>query len=202
MPQDIGDARDTGKYTAIQCKFFDPSTDKDGYQRFTYPDSRRSLVEPKPLRQRRSITIPLLVPESDPPKHLLNLVHATHEESTNSKRRKPQPIKHAQTYPYKSKAWRDAYGMRNLVETSNNLLKLASEEDLGNARKRSGRGFAFTYLASALASASSNLKRMVTFFEAEAKRASEPAQRTSRRTDEHGEPLRQPNAPGKASPPH
>ncbi len=41
--------------------------------------------------------------------------------------------------------------MRSLVESSNKTLKGKNKEDLANVSKRSGRGFAFNYLISALA---------------------------------------------------
>jgi hypothetical protein len=63
-------------------------------------------------------------------------------------------VKHIQTLPYLSQEWRSTYGMRNLVESSNNLLKLPTAEDMANAV------------------VSSNLNRIVTFFTTEAKRAS------------------------------
>ena len=81
-------------------------------------------------------------------------------------------MKHIQTLPYLSQEWRSTYGMRNLVESSNNLLKLPTAEDMANAGKRSGRGFTFNYLAMAIAVVSSSLNRIVTFFVSEAKRAS------------------------------
>ena len=80
--------------------------------------------------------------------------------------------------------------MRSLVEASNNLVELASAEDLGNARKRSGRNsFAFQYLAATLAVASSNIRRIITFFENEAKRSDAPKTRTRRRKDERDQAL-------------
>ena len=79
--------------------------------------------------------------------------------------------------------------MRSLVEASNNLVKLASAEDLGNARKRSGRSFAFQYLAATLAVVSSNIRRIITFFENEAKRSDAPKTRTRRRKDERDQAL-------------
>jgi hypothetical protein len=93
------------------------------------------------------------------------------EDTGPKKSNKAQPIKFLQRFPYRSEIWARHYGMRNLVEPSNNHMMLSSAEDIGNRRKRSGRGFAFRYLAMALAAVSSNLRRIVTFFEGEAQRA-------------------------------
>lgn len=103
--------------------------------------------------------------------------------------RKLQPLKFAQKFPGKSLVWQKWYGMRSLVEASNNLLKLSSAEDIGNKKKRSGRGFAFHYLAATLAAASSNIRRIVTFFEDEAKRSTPDRIRERRRKDAQGVPL-------------
>jgi hypothetical protein len=59
-------------------------------------------------------------------------------------------------------------GMRSLVESSNKTLKEGNFEDLNNIGKRSGRGFAFQYLAATLAAVSSNLRKISQFFIAEA----------------------------------
>ncbi|WP_134454308.1 hypothetical protein [Cryobacterium adonitolivorans] len=58
----------------------------------------------------------------------------------------------------------------------------SSAEDIGNRRKRSGRGFAFHYLAMALTAVSANLRRIVTFFEAEGQSA--PGETTKFRSNE------------------
>lgn len=60
--------------------------------------------------------------------------------------------------------------MRNLVESSNNLLKTDAHGDIGNSKKRSGRGNAALYLTFTFAVVTSNLKRIATFFKAEALR--------------------------------
>jgi hypothetical protein len=62
---------------------------------------------------------------------------------------------------------------------------------MANAGKRSGRGFTFNYLAMTIAIVSSNLNRVVTFFIAEAKRAStdQAQHRARRRKNEYGTPL-------------
>lgn len=123
----------------------------DGSQRFTYPDG----YAPKSTDiggGHRTITIPALLPEA--------------EQRTNA--RKTEPLKYTQKFQYKSEEWRGNYGMRSLVESSFNHLKQHNGEDLGEARKRSGRGHAFQYIASTLAVVSSNIRRIISFFEDEA----------------------------------
>lgn len=100
-----------------------------------------------------------------------------------------QPVKKHQKFPHESETWRAHYGMRSLVELSNKLIKDANAEDLGNKGKRSGRSFAFHHLASALAAASSNIRRIIRFSKEESKRIATNPTRTRRRTDVHGEPL-------------
>ena len=84
--------------------------------------------------------------------------------------------------------------MRSLVEASNFLLKTAPHGDIQNPAKRSGRGYAATYLALAFAVVASNLRRIATFFVAEAERmeAATKKQRVRRRKDELGKPLAKP----------
>ena len=149
--------------------------DADGYQRFTYPVAENDLTG-RANTSRKSITVPPLIPQGD-------------SKITD----KPQPIKFQQKFTHESETWTAYYGMRSLVEASNNLVKLASAEDLGNPKKRSGRGFAFHYLASALAVVSSNLRRIITFFESEAARTRKPIKRIRRRKNEHGEALARSN---------
>ncbi len=146
--------------------------DADGFQRFSYPPASTDLTGAA-RNKRTSITVPLLIPEGD----------------SKSKKPKPQPIKSLQKYAHESRIWTSWYGMRSLVEASNNLVKLASAENLGDPKKRSGRGFAFHYLASTLAVVSSNIRRIITFFEAEAKRSEAHTIRARRRKNERGEAL-------------
>jgi hypothetical protein len=156
--------------------------DADGYQRFTYPDPKTYVaIDPitkktvKPST-RTSITIPLLVPEG--------------ENSGKSKSdKKGQPVKHIQKFAHGLEEWRRHYGMRSLVESSNKLMKDASAEDLGNSTKRSGRGFAFNYLASALAAVSSNLRRLRAFFVKDAVRSGGKLTRLRRRKNAAGAAL-------------
>ncbi|MBC7593633.1 MAG: hypothetical protein H7288_06815 [Kineosporiaceae bacterium] len=145
--------------------------DADGYQRFSYPAAASDLTGTA-RNTRSSITVPLLIP------------NGTAKSLTKS-----QPIKYLQKFTHESETWAAHYGMRSLVEASNNLVKLASAEDLGNPKKRSGRGFASHYLASTLAVVSSNIRRIITFFTAEAKRSAEHTGRTRRRKNERGDAL-------------
>jgi hypothetical protein len=148
--------------------------DSDGFQRYSYPDPKTDLTGKAKRSARKSLTIPLLIPEN---------------KSAAKRNDKAQPLKFLQKFPAKSAIWRKWYGMRSLVEASNNLLKLASAEDIGNKKKRSGRGFAFHYLAATLAAASSNIRRIVTFFEDEAARSTPERIRTRRRKDSQGTSL-------------
>jgi hypothetical protein len=75
--------------------------------------------------------------------------------------------------------------MRSLVETSNKLMKYG-DEDLDNSTKRSGRGFAFNYLAAALAAVSSNLRRLRAFFVKDAVRSGGKLTRLRRRKSAAG----------------
>ena len=85
--------------------------------------------------------------------------------------------------------------MRSLVKSSNNLLKTDAHGDIGNPKKRSGRGYAALYLTLTFAVVTSNLKRIATFFKAEAHRIEDAStgsgvkHRTSRRHDALGSPL-------------
>ncbi|MRG60701.1 hypothetical protein GE115_12595 [Agromyces sp. CFH 90414] len=170
--------------------------DRDGAQRFRYPDPERSLVPPRPLSDRASITIPMLVPEIDAPKHLAALVTKPKggTKGNPSERRKPQPIKHVQKYAYQSAEWHRYKGTRSLVEASNRLLKKATKFDIEEPDLRSGRGYAFTYLATALAVVAENLLRIRSFFQADAERQGAPKTRARRRKDPQGNslPRRQP----------
>lgn len=159
--------------------------DKDGYQRFTYPDPLLDLTGHATYKAGASITIPLLIPE---------------ETSPRAKRsEKPQPVKYLQKFSHGTREWRAHYGMRSLVEASNNLLKHPQFEDMANKSKRSGRGYAFNYLAMALSVVSSNVRRIWTFFNAEAAREDKPLTRRRRRQEPSGRPLLPvPDLPDKA----
>jgi hypothetical protein len=122
----------------------------------------------------KTITIPMLIPEGN-------------SKATTSK--KGQPLKYIQKFPWRTETWSGYYGMRSNVEASNNLLKLASAEDIGNPKKRSGRGFVAQYLAAALATVSSNVRRIVTFFRKEAELTATDTNRARRRKGLNGEAL-------------
>jgi hypothetical protein len=72
-------------------------------------------------------------------------------------------VKHLQKFAFKSPEHRKYFGMRSLVESANKTLKSKNFEDLANVSKRSGRGFAFNYLAATLAAVSSNLRKIFDF---------------------------------------
>jgi len=120
--------------------------DADGFQRFTYPLAGTYLaIDPDTLKRVKPITARSL----------------TAPMTTKG-------LKHLQKYPYRSPAWLGHMGMRNLVESSNKTLKDHNFEDLRNIGKRSGRGFAFQYLAATMAAVSSNLRKISQFFLTEA----------------------------------
>jgi len=151
--------------------------DADGFQRFSYPDPARGLTgtaKKMGATAVKTITIPMLIPEGN-------------SKATTSK--KGQPLKYIQKFPWRTETWSGYYGMRSNVEASNNLLKLASAEDIGNPKKRSGRGFVAQYLAAALATVSSNVRRIVTFFRKEAELTATDTNRARRRKGLNGEAL-------------
>jgi hypothetical protein len=146
--------------------------DSEGYQRFLYPSLDGDLTSGA-KNERKTITVPILIPEGH------------HSTSKN----KQQPVKFLQKYTHESEIWVAYYGMRSLVEASNNLLKLASGDNIGDPKRRSGRGFAFHYIAATLAAVSSNIRRIITFFRDEANRSTDIRVRSRRRKDEHGNAL-------------
>ena len=153
--------------------------DKDGFQRFIYPTpgtymaiDRATGKRVKP-RTPASITIPL--------------------EAGAAAERNQDPrlaVKHLQKFAFKSPEHRKYFGMRSLVESANKTLKSKNFEDLSNVSKRSGRGFAFNYLAATLAAVSSNLRKTFDFFVKAAERDSgEKLPRERRRKEATGTPL-------------
>jgi len=146
--------------------------DADGYQRYSYPrpgtyiaydrGSKKMITPSTP----GTITIP--IDAGTPPK---------------GKKRKENPpaVKYRQEFPYMSPEHQAFYGMRSLVESSHKMLKEAGREDIANKRKRSGRGYAFHYLAAALAAASTNLRKIESFFVQDYERSVEPKHRVRRR---------------------
>jgi hypothetical protein len=153
--------------------------DSDGYQRFTYPKpgylavdrATGELVKPKAPS---SITIPLDAGLS----------------KDSKKKNQVMAVKHLQKFAFNGATHRAHKGMRSLVEASNNHLKSKNFEDLGNPDKRSGRGYAFHYLASTLMAVSSNLRRIVAFFVDEATQVHDgPLPRERRRKEATGQRL-------------
>ncbi|TFD74895.1 hypothetical protein E3T54_13175 [Cryobacterium sp. Sr8] len=135
--------------------------DKDGFQRFIYPkpgymayDRATGKRVPNPVT-RATVTIPL------------------DAGSPAEKNKDPRlAVKHLQKFAFKSSEHRQHFGMRSLVESANKTLKSKNFEDLANVSKRSGRGFAFNYLAATLAAVSSNLRKIFDFFVKAAERES------------------------------
>jgi len=150
--------------------------DRDGYQRFTYPTG--SPVPHTPLNGKNSIMVPLMIPET-----------TVKSKEPGVKSRRLQPLKHLQRFAYKSDLWASYYGMRNLVEASNSRFKDSNQEDLGNPKKRSGRGFSSNYLVTALSISSFNLRSIATFILKLRDKAIEKPLRTRRRKDENERPL-------------
>jgi hypothetical protein len=146
--------------------------DADGYQRYSYPrpgtyiaydrGSKRIITPATP----GTITIP--IDAGTPPKG-------------KKRQEAPPAVKYLQEFPYMSPEHQAFYGMRSLVESSHNLLKDGGREDIANPRKRSGRGYAFHYLAAALAAATTNLRKIETFFVQDYERSVEPKHRIRRR---------------------
>ncbi|TQL47393.1 hypothetical protein FB562_0451 [Homoserinimonas aerilata] len=165
--------------------------DKDGFQRFSYPPFDKMLVRPKALPNVTSITVPPVLPETEGIASGTTSRRKPKSEQSKNTRGKSHPVKFAQHLPYESDEWRAWFGMRNLVETSNKLLKTPLHGDIENVNKRSGRGYAATYMTLAFAAVCSNMRRIATFFHSEAERIQRAATltRTRRRRDERGMPL-------------
>lgn len=167
--------------------------DADGFQRFTYPPLDKMLAQPKVLPTKTSITIPPTLPINEEVASGKQSGRKSRTEPSAESHSKRQPIKFGQHLPHKGTEWRRQYGMRSLVESSNNLLKTDSHGDISSTKKRSGRGFAALYLTLTFAVVASNLQRIATFFKAEAHRIEDaragPKHRTRRRRDKLGTPL-------------
>lgn len=155
--------------------------DSDGYQRFSYPRpgtyiavDRGSGKKIRPTTP-RTVTIPIDA-----------------GGASSDRRKSPPPaMKYVQKFPYLSSDHRAHYGMRNLVESHHKTLKDPGREDMDNKAKRSGRGYAFHYLAAALASVSVNLRKIESFFSEEHERASKLHRRARRRKTQTGARLPQ-----------
>lgn len=73
-------------------------------------------------------------------------------------------LKREQYFPWGGPEWVKANGKRNGVESVNANVKRAQYENLGEASLRAVRGNTFTYLVSALALVSENLRKMIGFY--------------------------------------
>ena len=165
--------------------------DKDGHRRFTYPPIEKMLARPISTPTIISITVPPVLPVNEAVAAGAPSGHKPRLRSSENLHPKPQAIKFVQHLPHKGPEWRAYYGMRSLVEGSNNLLKSPAHGNIENTKKRSGRGYAATFLALTFAVVTSNLKRIASFFVAEANRIEQSriTTRTRRRSDERGAPL-------------
>ena len=76
-------------------------------------------------------------------------------------------LKREQHLVWASEQWAKIYGLRNSVESANRSIKRSQYEDLGNADNRQVRGNTFTYLISAIATMSENLRSIIDFFKEE-----------------------------------
>ncbi len=76
-------------------------------------------------------------------------------------------LKREQHLVWASEQWTKIYGLRNAVESANRSIKRSQYEDLGNADNRQVRGNTFTYLISAIATMSENLRSIIDFFKDE-----------------------------------
>lgn len=100
-------------------------------------------------------------------------------------------IKHLNRFPHKSETWREWYGMRSHVESNNQYVKADAETDLGNPEEHRPRGYAYQALNAAMAFAVSNMRRIVSFIEAQAMKVldKKTLRQARRRTDEFGNRL-------------
>lgn len=73
-------------------------------------------------------------------------------------------LKREQHFPWGGPEWCHMNGKRNGVESVNANLKRAQYEDISEASVRAIRGNTFTYLVTALALVSENLRKMISFF--------------------------------------
>jgi hypothetical protein len=76
-------------------------------------------------------------------------------------------LKREQHLVWASEQWAKIYGLRNAVESANRSFKRSQYEDLGNADNRQVRGNTFTYLISAIATMSENMRSIIDFFKHE-----------------------------------
>ena len=80
--------------------------------------------------------------------------------------RAEKALKFGQEYPYKSPKWKAFYGLRNTIESQNAYVKDTATEDIGSPMKRRARGNTFASLAVAVALATANVRKILTFIQA------------------------------------
>ena len=118
--------------------------DRDGYQRFQYPDRRGYIaIDPatgSPLPSSRTA-------------HLVGKITV---------RPGVKLTRSIQKHPWHSEEWFLAYGQRNQVENSNKTLKDVGSGDIENKKRRTGRGIAFHGLTAGFAIAAENIRRIIT----------------------------------------
>ena len=76
-------------------------------------------------------------------------------------------LKREQHFPWGGPDWQEVCGKRNGVESLNANVKRAQFEGVGDASLRAVRGNTFTYLVSAFALVTENLRSMLSFFKRE-----------------------------------
>lgn len=141
--------------------------DADGNQRFTYPTKPYLAFDPVTGR-----------PTKD------------HPTGTVTAGLAKETIKHLQKYPWMSKEWRQVYGQRNQVETSNKNIKGQRWANLGDPAARTGRGYAYTYLCAVMAVFAENIRRIITgISNTHSEKSTTPKERARRRRDSLGDRL-------------
>ena len=76
-------------------------------------------------------------------------------------------LKREQHFPWGGPDWQEVCGKRNGVESLNANVKRAQFEGVGDASLQAVRGNTFTYLVSAFALVTENLRSMLSFFKRE-----------------------------------
>ncbi|WDG18110.1 hypothetical protein [Microbacterium sp. Clip185] len=149
--------------------------DADGRQYFFYPDLRKVMCFDPATGNRLTRT------PKTPTTFLLSPDDAV----------SMRIIRHLNRFAYKTPEWREWYGMRSHVESNNQYVKADAETDLGNPDKHRPRGYAFQAFNAAIAFAVANMRRIVSFIQAQAMKVldARTLQRARRRTDELGNRL-------------
>jgi hypothetical protein len=151
--------------------------DQDGAQRFRYPDlTKVACVDPA--------TKKILNGRNTPKTKATFLL-------TPDTAAKMRIFKHLNAFQHRGPEWKAWYGMRSHVESNNQYVKADAEADLGNPEEHRPRGYAYQALNAALAFASSNMRRIVSFLEARAMKFldTKTIQRARRRRDAEGNRL-------------